>query len=93
MRLYSGMPDLSLDILKSGMSVKKMDLKPQNQQAIFSKPILIKNDFRIQCVQNHPVQNNANVYISIHQTLVNNDLISLHLLLIMVCNFCKVFNV
>ena len=28
-----------------------------------------------------------------NQMLVNDDLISLHLLLIMVCNFCEVLNV
>lgn len=31
--------------------------------------------------------------IEIHQMLVNIDLITLHLLLIMVCDFRKVFNV
>lgn len=34
-RLNSNMPGLSVDILKSGTRVKKMDLKPQNSQAVF----------------------------------------------------------
>lgn len=35
-RLYSNMPDLSLDILKSGMREKEMNSKPQNL-TVFSK--------------------------------------------------------